>query len=364
MFTRRQVLISGLASVCPIRGVSQQLDNSPMFGRRLITGFRGQQVDDPEVQTVLGFLDRREIAGVLLLQRNIASPEQLLTLTEAFRSAANGYVPIIAVDQEGGKVARLGARNGFFEWDSAADIAASGMSDSEILEYYSVRAAQLAFTGINLTFGPVIDLNVNPSNPIIGALGRSFGRDVQDVVRLADLFIQAHRSASIKTCLKHFPGHGSSTSDSHLGLVDVSDTWNEEELLPYTQLVERGSADAVMTAHVIVAALSNGEKVPFSLYGGMSAELERTAKFEGSIFSDDMQMGAIVDHFGISTAARDAVNAGNTFLVYSNYRPENPINTVENVRLGLEVEYALGSFNKHLLQVASNNAEEFLLGLV
>lgn len=364
MLTRRQAVIGGLAGVFPVHGVAEQQDNSPAFGQRLITGFRGQRASDPEVQTLLGYLNRGEVAGVLLLERNISSPEQLLALTEAFRSAANGYVPIIAVDQEGGQVARLGEKNGFLDWDSAANIAQAGMSDEDIQQYYSVRAAQLALVGINVNFGPVVDLNINGLNPIIGALDRSFGREVEDVVRIANLFVQAHRSASVKTCLKHFPGHGSALNDSHLGVVDVSDSWIAEEIVPYTRLAASGSIDAVMTAHVIVSSLSHGVMVPFTLFEGMAAQLRHIAKFEGPIFSDDMQMGAIVGSFGVSLAARNAVNAGNTFLVYSNYRSNSPIDSVENVRLALQVEYAIGSLDKSVLSTSANVASQFISGLI
>lgn len=158
------------------------------------------------------YLEAGEIGGVILLKRNITSLEQILDLTKVFREASGPVPPIISIDQEGGSVARVGNWNGFRNWMSADGIARAGMSDYDVRGYYIERARELAMVGINVNFGPVVDLNVNPSNPIIGSLGRSYGSDTVDVVRFATQFVQAHRSVDVKTCIKHFPGHGSSSS--------------------------------------------------------------------------------------------------------------------------------------------------------
>jgi beta-N-acetylhexosaminidase len=345
MLKRRTFLAKGVASCCFVGGTTRAEQPAFEFGRHMITGFRGQTINDPEVKIVLDYIQRGELGGVLLLKRNVSSPEQLMALTGAFRAASNDFVPIIGLDQEGGRVARLGPENGFLKWESAEILSQSGMSDEEVLDYYKLRAVQLSSVGINVNFGPVVDLNINPANPIIGRIGRSFGRDVGNVTRLASLFVQAHHSASLKTCLKHFPGHGSSANDSHLGLVDVSNSWESEELEPYMRLIETGFVDAVMTAHVILDKMTEGHKVPFSLYEGMGRFVREVTSSDVPIFSDDMQMGAVVEHYGQIEAARSALNAGNTFLIYSNYRDEDRIDTVQNVQNAMQIERAIGNIN-------------------
>ncbi|MEX2238888.1 MAG: glycoside hydrolase family 3 N-terminal domain-containing protein [Dehalococcoidia bacterium] len=111
-------------------------------------------------------------------------------------------------------------------------------------------AATLRAAGINLNLAPVVDLNTNPDNPVIGGLERSFSADPEVVAEQAAAFIEGHRAQRILTALKHSPGHGNSVDDSHLGFVDVTETWSEAELEPYRALVDAGLADIVMAAHV------------------------------------------------------------------------------------------------------------------
>jgi beta-N-acetylhexosaminidase len=148
-----------------------------------------------------------------------------------------------ASTQEGGRVARLDAANGFAPWMSAAEMAGSGMSDGEKLAYYAARARAMAEVGINLNHAPVVDLNLNPFNPIIG-------KSPEIVLRYARLFLRAHRSAGVVTALKHFPGHGSAQGDSRDGQADVSTVWCPAELDPFATLVGDGLAVAIMTSHL------------------------------------------------------------------------------------------------------------------
>jgi beta-N-acetylhexosaminidase len=300
-------------------------------GQLLISGFRGTRRSDPEVDTVRRYIQQGEVAGVMLLRRNIRSPEQLEQLVSAFREAAPKLRPIISIDQEGGAVARVGAHNGFKNWGSAADIAQSGRSNDEIIEYYSVRARELSEVGVNLNFGPVVDLNLNPFNPIIGSKGRSYGSDVETVIRFAELFVRAHRSAGVKTCLKHFPGHGSSTEDSHKGTADVSRTWSAAEIAPFERLVRAGLADTIMNSHVLHRYLSDEPWVPTSLSKAAVDELRDGLKFVGPIITDDMQMNAVTDIFSTSDAAIAAINSGNSLLIYSNYDRSQKISVVQDV---------------------------------
>lgn len=334
------------------------------IGKTLISGFVGTKSGDPEVEQICEYLSRGDIAGVLLLQRNITSPEQLSELISRFREATHESVPIIAIDQEGGKVARLNSSNGFLNWMSAKEMASLNMQDDQILDYYSLRAAELASVGINVNFSPVVDLNISPNNPIIGKLGRAFSTKPLEVIRHASLLVEAHRSANVKTCLKHFPGHGSSLTDSHLGITDVTNTWTKQELDPYIKMINSSIADAVMSGHLVNNKLSGGLNIPFSLSPYLSSILFDQLKFKGPIFSDDMQMGAITQHFGLGEAARLALNAGNSFLIYSNYHKKHTITTIRDVKEAVEIEAMLGNLDLTNLNSLFIRGKDFLEDLM
>jgi beta-N-acetylhexosaminidase len=285
------------------------------------------------------------VAGVLLLRRNVASPEQILQLSMAFREASANSTPVIAIDQEGGRVARLDNSNGFRDWISAAAIAASKMSDGEIFEYYLTRAREMSSVGINLNMGPVLDLNLVPFNPIIGALDRSFGRKTSAVIRCATAFTLAHRAAGVKTCAKHFPGHGSAITDSHLEATDVSNTWSSVELEPFQEMILENNVDSIMSSHVIHRRFSDSDTTPVSLSVKGIAEIRGTLGYQGPVFTDDMQMGAITGQYAQGEAAVAAVNAGNTFLLYSNYRKWHRIETAAEVVASLSLAREVGSLD-------------------
>lgn len=324
---------------------------APQPGKMLVTGFRGTKPGDPEVERVAKFLDAGLCAGVILLRRNCTSPEQISRLSRSFRDAAGELAPIISIDQEGGKVARLGSDNGFLDWMSARAIVKSGMSDEEIRTYWTERAWQLSEVGINVNFAPVVDLDINPDNPIIAQLGRSFGSDPDQVSRMAAVFITAHKAAGIKTSLKHFPGHGSSATDSHKETADISNSWQSTELVPYSNLIEAGLAESVMNGHLLHNEFSDEPWLPTSL-SWRSVKNIRKLGFQGVIFTDDMQMAAIEEILPPESAAVAAVNAGNTFLIYSNYRKSDEIDTVGRIAASLTRDMDKMSPESVALQVA------------
>lgn len=333
-----------------------------MIGRMIISGFRGTRPGDPEVDRIRRYLEAGEIGGVILLKRNISSPEQLLTLCLALREAAGPMAPVISIDQEGGQVARLDESNGFREWLSAAELAHMGMSDSDLRKYYLQRARELATVGISLNFGPVLDLNVNPANPIIGALDRSYGADPSVVTRMATQFVLAHRDAGVRTCLKHFPGHGSSASDSHLKSVDITTSWSEIELSPFQQMIEAGLAESVMMAHVYHPGFSDKKDRPTSLSSLGIDKLRKLAGFDGPVFTDDMQMGAITGIYPQERAAMLAIRAGNSFLIYSNYRKQHSIETAGEIGAAISVAVATGELDASTLVPQYRRTIGFLSG--
>jgi len=171
--------------------------------------------------------------------------------------------------------------------------------------------------GINLNFAPVVDLARNPKNRVILGLERSYGSDAKHVAQYGEIVIQEQRKKGIISVLKHFPGHGSSLGDSHQGFVDISNTWSKEELLPYKMLIEKDTADMIMTAHVFNSHLD--AKYPATLSYNINTKLLRQKLgFGGIIVSDDMQMKAIAAHYSLKDAVTLAINSGVDILLFGN----------------------------------------------
>ena len=284
------------------------------IGQLLLVGFRGLTVD--EASEVVADIRDRNLGGVLLFDtdqpthskvRNVDSATQLTALVSGLQAVAASPL-LVAIDEEGGLVARLDERHGFPQTSSAADLGARG--DVAFTEAAGRKIAQtLGGVGVNLNLAPVVDLNVNPTNPIIGSLGRSFSADPAVVTAQAEAFIAGHRAVGVRTTLKHFPGHGSSTGDTHLGVVDVTHTWSEVELEPFVRIVGDGKADAVLTAHVFNATLDPDDPATLS-QPTITGILRERIGWDGLVLSDDMQMGAIRQAYGYGDALRLAILAG------------------------------------------------------
>ncbi len=290
------------------------------IGRMFMLGFDGTVVN--EEHWVVRAICEERLGGVILFDRNVdgsvqnvSSPAQLLELTAALQKYGQGRL-LISVDQEGGQVCRLKARDGFPETVSAKILA--DYDEQEAFAAAEEMAVTLAAYGINFNLGPVVDLDLNPDNPIIGRYGRSFSGDPERVIRYARIIIQAHHRHGIGCCLKHFPGHGSAGADSHLGFVDATGDWQEKELIPFARLIREGLADAVMTAHIINRGL-DPQGLPATLSGAViNGLLRKGYGYSGVVVSDDLQMLAITREWGFAEAVRRAVLAGVDLLVIGN----------------------------------------------
>ncbi len=277
----------------------------------IILGFRGTEISQVDLKI--------EPGGVIFFDydlpsqshsRNIEDSAQTQQLIADLQREAK--IPLfVAIDLEGGRVNRL---QRFFDFQSAQEL---GEEDdlSKTRKVSENIAQELKKLGFNLNFAPVIDLNINPENPIIGALGRSFSADPEKVFLHADAFIQGHDEYNIVTVLKHFPGHGSSLEDSHLGIVDITKTYQKEELIPYFKIIEDHFKGMVMTAHLINREI---DYRPASLSPNFIKLLREEINFQGVIVSDDLHMGAVINQYGIEEAAILAVKAGNDLLIISN----------------------------------------------
>ena len=294
------------------------------IGQMLIIGFRGTEISENSyiVRTARDI----NIGGVILFdydvssssfQRNIINPDQTKALIARLKKFSNQSAPLlIAVDAEGGHVNRLKEKYGFIAMPSPQELGARD-NPEHTKKTASNLAAQLSDLGFNVNFAPVVDVNVNPDNPIIGRLERSFSKDPNKVAEQAGAFINAHQEQNIITALKHFPGHGSSQDDSHLGMVDITNSWQDKELIPFEKLIEQDKTDMVMTAHIMNKNIDPDYPATLSpLF--LQNILRHQLKFDGVIVSDDIQMGAITEHYGFEDALIRAVNAGCDLLIISN----------------------------------------------
>ena len=291
-----------------------------MAGQMIIVGFQGDDVSDKSVQAVAGEIASGGLGGVMYLKPNVKSLEAVKAMNELFRTSSPDLPPFITLDQEGGAVERLTKAVGFEEVPNAATVAANN-SPAEAKALYADMARKVAALGFSVNFGPVADLNVNPDNQVIAKFGRAFGRDGDTVAAYDEAFVEAHHEVGLITSLKHFPGHGSSTADSHEGFVDISNTWSEKELEPYKVLFGDGYADMVMVGHLYhkdYAGQGSG-KLPASLSPEwITGVLRDQLGFKGVVVSDDLEMGAIRKIYDLHDTVVQAVNAGTDVLLFSN----------------------------------------------
>lgn len=318
------------ASSQPSAPALSSLSLREKIAQLLNVGFRGCH----PAECALAVRDIREhgVGGVILFdqemadgsagRRNIESPAQVRDLLAHFQSQAR--LPLLtSIDQEGGRVNRLKPAYGFPESISHEEL--GRLDDPAATFRHATALAQtLAGVGLNLNLAPVVDLDAHPDNPIIKGKRRSFSADPAAVARLAADYIRAHRAQGVLTCLKHFPGHGSATGDTHLGLVNVTATWTDRELIPFQRLIAAGLCDMIMSAHVFNARLD--PEFPATLSRTVITGLLREKLgYTGVITSDDMEMKAISSHYGLENSLPLAIEAGIDVLCFGNnltYHPD------------------------------------------
>ena len=298
------------------------------IGQMIIFGFYGTNAD--KKGSIYKAVKEGKVGSILLYRRNISetnTSSQLQRLIRDYQSAAP--IPLfISIDQEGGLVNRFDSLPGFPSMPSAFFL--GNKNDIETTKYYSDNIAyNLSRLGINLNYAPVLDV-YNPNCPVLGARNRCFAASPESITKHAEQVILSHNYFRVHTIVKHFPGHGNSLSDSHLGVADVTKTWKKEELEPYRQLIQRGLIDAVMTAHIVNSRLDES-KLPATLSKKIiSGILRDSLGFTGPVFSDDLMMQAISNHYGLEESIRLALEAGVDVLMFSNningvgnYTPDN-----------------------------------------
>ncbi|MFA4838634.1 MAG: glycoside hydrolase family 3 N-terminal domain-containing protein [Candidatus Neomarinimicrobiota bacterium] len=280
------------------------------IGQMVMVGFTGTTVPD----SLAYDLSMRNLGGVLLFGQNCQNPTQTGDLTDSIKDLAE-TPPLIAIDQEGGRVARLGQYNGFSSTPSAFKLGTTFNSEDSTRQIAARMAGWLSTCGINVDLAPVVDVNVNPQSPAIGAMERSFSSDPMTVARHASWFIDEFQKRDILTALKHFPGHGSAVGDSHLGFTDISQTWTDSELTPYEELFSQGFEDIVMVGHLYNSQIDSVYPASLS-HNAISGLLRDSLGYNGVVISDELFMRAIADTFTLKETVTLAVNAGMNILLF------------------------------------------------
>jgi beta-N-acetylhexosaminidase len=302
--------------VKPLDGKSYSLDFK--IGQMIMIGINDRKL--LELNDALGTeISEGKTGGIILFEKNISTTNSKAALQKLISDMqAKAKVPLLmSIDEEGGKVHRLKEKYGFVAMPSAAYLGNVNNLDSTL--YYTKNlAALLAELGFNVNFAPDVDLALNENNPVIAKVGRSYSADPKVVSSHALTSIQGHHAFGVKTAIKHFPGHGSSSTDSHLGITDVTKQWQYQELLPYRDIIQSGTCDAIMTAHIINCHLDT-TCLPATLSKVIVTDILRgVLGFEGLVFSDDMQMHAISKNYGLENAVKLSILAGVDVLVFGN----------------------------------------------
>lgn len=341
IFSISLIAVLSVFSISYAATVNKEQELKKMIGQMLVIGFRGTEVTQDSY--IVKEIKNNNIGGILLfdkdnpsggtIKRNIENPTQTKKLIDDIKNYSLNSSIFVSVDSEGGYVNRLKEKYGFTNIMSAEKIGLTNNADTAKTEGQKI-GKELKDLGFNLDFAPVVDVNVNPTNPVIGYLERSFSDDPAKVFIYANKFIEGLHQEKIIPAIKHFPGHGSSTSDSHLGMVDVTNTYSAKELIPYSYLIQNGYNDVIMTAHIVNQNID--KEYPATLSKTfIQGLLRNTLKFKGVVISDDMQMGAITDQYGKESAAIKAINAGCDMLIISNnikvYDEEVPAKTIDAI---------------------------------
>ncbi|WP_059041006.1 beta-N-acetylhexosaminidase [Paenibacillus rubinfantis] len=293
----------------PAAELLAQLSTDEKIGQLVLVGMEGTKPDD--VTRML--IEEYHVGGFIFYKDNIQDAKQALDLINGLKTAnQNEPVPLfLSVDEEGGRVSRMPGE--LAKLPTARKI---GNTDSEELagQIGGIIGRELSGFGLNLDFAPVLDVNSNPDNPVIG--DRAFGTKPEIVSRMGIAAMKGIREQGVIPVVKHFPGHGDTSVDSHLGLPVVEHDLTrlrKLELVPFKQAIQEG-ADVVMIAHLLMPKLDPEHPASFSK-AVIDDLLRQELGYEGTVISDDMTMGAIVEHYDIGDAAVQFVQAGGNIVL-------------------------------------------------
>jgi len=284
-----------------------------LVGQKLVGGFPGKEMSPEFIELVKEY----KVSNVILFTRNVESRKQLRSLCQSIQELVKeetGYGAFITIDQEGGVVTRLPEDS--VNVPGAMALAATGSPESARLAA-EITAGELRALGINFNLAPVLDINNNAANPVIGV--RSFGDTAEKVVEYGGAAIEGYLSGGVLAAAKHFPGHGDTSVDSHIGLPVIDKSLEELsrlELKPFQSVVQKG-IPAVMSSHILFPQLEP-EKVPCTMSRKIiTGLLKEKLGFQGLVISDCLEMDAIRKYYGITRGAVQAAGAGIDLILIS-----------------------------------------------
>jgi beta-N-acetylhexosaminidase len=285
------------------------------IGQLLVVGFTGTEVNEG----LHKFISDGKFSGFILFKRNIESVEGTKKLLKALKSLyPKETPPILAVDEEGGRVTQIS------HLVSAAPAAATiGRTGNARFAFFHARdtAQKLKWLGFNVVFAPVLDINDEPTNPVIG--DRAFGSDVETVTSLGIAALSGFSDPGIVPTAKHFPGHGSSTIDSHKKLPVIThpaERWYTFELVPFRSAIEAG-VRMIMTGHIACPSLTGREDLPATFSAQIMRHILREElRYDGVVITDAMEMAAATDYMAAGVGPEDAVQAGCDLLLFAHGR--------------------------------------------
>lgn len=295
-------------------GMHEDLRNFNI-GDLIIFGFQGQDVPSETQKTIRKYgISNTILFGPNNPNNNYSSKAQLIELNDQLQSlvSAEHGPMIVSVDQEGGRVQRF--RNEFTLLPSANKVSEKNSPDLAY-ELTRIQARELFAAGIQLNFAPVCDINTNPANPVIG--DRAYGAEESSVSKMVDIVVRGHLEQNVQACIKHFPGHGDTHTDSHYALPTVHtplETLRAREWIPFKKAIEAG-CNFLMSAHILLPHL-DPERPGTLSKTFLKKHLREELNYQGVVISDDMQMQAITDHYGSTEAPILALEAGCDLLCY------------------------------------------------
>lgn len=296
-------------SVDPIKSKIDKMTLDEKIGQLVIVGIDGYSLDQNSIDLIKDY----KVGGVILYNTNVKNSSQLLSLTNSIKETnSNNPVPIfISADQEGGRIDRMPNEIKRFPTNQVI-----GQKNNSNLSYNigNSIAYELKAYGFNLNYAPVLDINSNPKNPVIGS--RSFGSNAKIVSDLGVQTMNGMQSGGIIPVIKHFPGHGDTSVDSHIGLPVVNkdlSSLKAFELAPFTNAI-KSNADAVMAAHILLPKIDPNNPASFSK-AIITDLLRNELGFNGVVITDDMTMGAVVKNYRLDNAAIKSINAGSDIIL-------------------------------------------------
>lgn len=322
-----------IKNVKKIDQIKEKIDNMTLdekIGQLIIAGFDGIALDD----NAKSLIKDDKIGGIILFGENVESVPQLVNLTNSikFENSSNKIPMFISVDEEGGSVSRMPKELRKFPSNRII-----GDRNDDKLSYNigKMIGKEIRSFGFNMNYAPVLDINSNPNNKVIG--NRSFGNNVEVVSRLGIQTMKGLMDSNAISVVKHFPGHGDTSIDSHISLPVVEkdlEKLNSFEFIPFKKAIENG-VDAIMVSHILLTQIDKNNPATMSK-AVVSDILRGNLGFNGVIITDDMTMGAITQNYSIENAAINSINAG-TDIILVCHQYKNIKSTIEAIKKAVNV---------------------------